>query len=1100
MFKTILLICLSALLGPVVSLAQSTNGLITGSITDATGAVVPNVAITVTDQGTGVTRKVSTDGGGHYIVTQLPPAVYTISVASKQFATERRTGVELQVNQNATLDFKLSVSGVNQVVEVTGAPPALDATSATIGTVIGHQQVVDLPLDGRQFTQLVLLTPGAAPVEGPQQASKTITLGAGGISPATNGQRPQQNNFTMDGVLNNSIYTNVWAISPPPDALQEFNVQSHITDAQFSITSGANINIVTRSGTRDFHGAAWEFIRNSALDAQTFPATKRLPYRQNQYGVFFSGPVLIPRTRMRETTWFAGYWEGFRAAQTNSYLAATLTPAMANGDFSAILGTAVIGTDSLGRPEYANEIYDPATSRPDPNNPSAVLRDPFPGNIVPAARINSAGALIAKTFYPGPNLSVPAGTLPNVAFSAPNATATDAAGIRVDHSFRTQDSVFFRYNRYDANYSTPNPLPGFIHDVINYAQSYAAGYTHLFGTNTIFNARYGYSNTNVGNYDQAAGAAFNAAIGFTLANPTRNGLSYGPQIRLSNGYSGVNQAVTLNGPQENSDYHADLSKVIGHHTLGAGFMYYHVHSLDDGWNYTVNFTQNATSQGALTGSTGYGPASLILGLPDNYSALLGDSSADQRVNWYGGYLQDQWQVTRKLSLTAGLRYDYVTPPTFTKIVSGLNVLTGQFNITGAVPPLYPNAVGPSGYFYPQYNGWEPRFGLAYQATNHTVVRAAFALLDDHNNTLVQENQDLRLSYPSAVQQSVTTLNRSLPTTFINQLPSAASYLSAATPYVSAGANAHNSIPYSMEYNVGVEQQLSNSLVLHLDYVGSVGRHQFIQASANTALTPGPGALAPRQPFPAYGPFPYDINEGKASYNSLQAQLKKSLSAGLFFMASYTWSKSLDEESSGQSGTISNFYNLKSDYGPSDFNRTHLFVFSTVYKLPFGTGASLLSKSNRFTQLLVGDWNVASIISLDSGAPFSVGAGGDVANVGGGSQRANKIGNPYGGPGFTQGRLSWINKAAFATPAQYTFGSEKRNDLVGPSFKNVDFSVFKDFLIKEPLKLQFRSEFFNVFNHTNYSTPSNNVQSSSLGVITGAVGSGRQIQFALKLLF
>ncbi len=413
MFKRLCLVAVSIFFLVVHSPAQTTNGLMTGTITDASGAVVAGAQVNVTDQGTGELRTTTTDANGYYIVPQLPPRIYDISIKKQGFATVDRPNVQLQVNQSATLDFKLTVSSTAQTIKVTGAPPALNTTSATLGTVIGHSATVDMPLNGREFTQLTLLTPGAAPVEGPQQAAFTVALGAGGISPSVNGQRGQQNNFTMDGTLNNAIFTDIWAISPPPDALQEFNVQSHITDAQFAITSGANINIVTRSGTNTFHGSAWEFARNAVLDAQQYPEVQRTPYSQNQYGVYLGGPVMLPHWNGKDNTWFSVYWEGFRSAQTLSYFGSTFTPAMTTGDFSALLGPQV-GTDSLGRPEFKNEIYDPATSRPDPNHPGESLRDPFPGNIIPPNRINPDAPLILQKYYPAPNLNVAANVLPNI--------------------------------------------------------------------------------------------------------------------------------------------------------------------------------------------------------------------------------------------------------------------------------------------------------------------------------------------------------------------------------------------------------------------------------------------------------------------------------------------------------------------------------------------------------------------------------------------------------------------------------------------------------------------------------------------------------------
>ncbi len=1077
--------------------AQTTNGLITGTITDSTGAVVPQAVVDVTNQGTTQLRTATTDNSGSYIVPQLPPGTYDISVKKAGFATENRANVQLQVNQNATLNFSLSVSSSAETVQVTGAPPPLNTTSATLTDVVGHEATVDLPLNGREFTQLTLLTPGAAPIQDAQQSGFAVTQGAGGISPSVNGQRGEQNNFTMDGLLNNQLFTNIWAISPPPDALQEFNVQSHITDAQFAISSGANINIVTRSGTNEFHGSGWEFARNSELDGRNFFETKRLPYSQNQYGVYFGGPVILPHFHGRNNTWFSAYWEGFRSAQTLTYFGSTFTPAMRTGDFSALLGSQV-GVDSLGRPEYQNEIYDPATSRPDPKNPGAVLRDPFPGNVIPAARINATAPIILQKYYPQPNLTVAPGVLPNLQFSGTTAIASDVAGIRIDHQFKNNDTLFGRYNRSNANNTTPEALPGYLGVLLNYAQAVGAGYTHLFGASTILNLHYGYSNMNLNTSSQGAGPAFTSALGFTLnGNP-----DYGPSVNISNGYSGVTQYNYPLGPQWASDYHADLSKTIGHHTVGLGGMYYRITSFDGATNIVTGFTQNATSQGALAGATGMGPASFMMGLVDNISGYTGNLNETITANWFGGYIQDQWKASKKLTVTAGLRYDYVAPPSPNKALAGLDFYTGKFIVTRPVLPLFPQATGPSTYYNPQYDGFEPRFGVAYQAADRTVVRAAFAILDDHNNQLVQQSQNIRLGWPSAASPNITLQNRGVPNLYLSNLPPESSFINPLVPLIGQSADPNMKISYSMEYNLGVEQQLPYSMLMKLDYVGSLGRHQYLQVTANTAPIPGPGSLASRgQPYTQYGgsAFTFETGAGNAGYNALQAELKRSFASGLYFVASYTWSKSLDIESDPYGGSgVQNFYNIAADRGPSDYNLSQLFVFSGVYALPVGRGKQFLSRPNRFTQGLLGNWNIGSIVSLRSGLAFQCNAGGDIANVGGGAQRCDQIGNPYAGAGFQQSHTSWINRASFRT-TPYTFGTESRNNLVGPPYKDVDFSAFKNFPVTERATLQFRAEFFNLLNHTNFQNPTNNIQSSAFGGIFNSYFA-REIQLAAKVMF
>ncbi len=1049
-----------SLVGMLPTFAQTTNGTITGTITDSSGASVTDAQIKASNKNTGEERTAVTTEAGTYTIPQLPPGMYEVMVDKAGFAKQDRNNVELLVNQSATLDFKLSVASVNETVEVTGAPPPLNTTNATLGDVIQHQQIVDLPLNGRNFTQLTLLTPGAAPQESGQQGAFTVKLGAGAISPSVNGQRGQQNNFTMDGVLNNAIYTDTWAISPPPDALQEFNVQSHITDAQFSISSGANINIVSRSGTNEFHGDAWEFFRNDVLDARNFFDATKPPYRQNQYGVNFGGPII------KNNTWFDGYWEGFRSAQTLSYFASVPTAAQRNGDFSGILG-GQIGTDSLGRPIYSGQIFDPSTSRTD--SAGNVIRNPFPNNQIPTSRISPTTQQVLQKYYPLPNLGVGESVLPNYQFQGGNITSSDQTGIRVDHRFGDNDTIFGRYNRSNQTLLRPEGLPTYQQSLVNYGQTLALGYTHLFGPNVVLNVRYGYTNTNFGQFDGAAGQSFLTATNFDQLAPAKNGIALGPQVGLSNGYTGISQFAIPLGPQYNHDGHADLSVVRGTHTIGVGGMVYHIHSFDDGWGMSVNFAQNATSQGGLANKSGSGAASFLLGLPDNISGFLGNTSADERTWWYGGYVQDQWQISKNLTVTYGLRYDFVQPASYgSKTVSGLDVLTGNFLVSSPVAPLFPQANVRKSYYDPHYNGFQPRFGVAYRAGPSTVIRTAFAMFDDHNNTLVQETQDPRISWPEGVGISVQGLNRGTPTTTFGNLPTYASFFNPLQPYVDFGADPRNKIPYVMEYNFGVEQQFAKAFVLNLDYVGSAGRHQFIQPTANTALYPGPGAISARQPFPAYGgSFSFDENVGTTNYNALQVKLQKALSFGLSFLASYTWSKSMDIQSEGQSGSIETIYDLRRDWAVSDYNRTHIFTLSGTYQLPVGTGKRYLAGANGLTKTVLGNWNLNWILTMNSGRPFRVWPGGDVANVGGGSQRAQVVGDPNSG--YQQSRLQWFNTAAFTVPAAYTFGNEGRNNLTGPPLKNFDFSLYKDFLFTERWRLQFRSEFFNILQSPEFRT-------------------------------
>lgn len=1071
---------------------QNVTGSISGSITDSSGGSIAQAQVQVKNNATGLTRQAVTSSDGTYSVPSLTPGMYTVTATRQGFATSVHSQVQLLVNQSLTLDFRLSPSSVEKTVVVTGTPPALNTTSGTVGEVIESKQIVDLPLNGRQFTQLALLTPGAAPKESGQQGAFTVAEGAGGVSPSVNGQRGQQDNYTMDGVLNNATYTNTWAISPPPDAIQEFNVQSHIVDSQFSISSGANINLVTKSGTNDFHGDMWEFLRNDKLDASNFftnANNKQKPaYKQNQYGLTFGGPVMLPGYNGRKkNTWFYAYWEGFRSRQGSSSYASVPTQAERNGDFSSQLTTNQIGSDCLGRPIFQGQIYNPSTTRLCPGSTTDYVRDPFTNNQIPTSMFDPSSLLYLQKYYPMPNTANP-NVNQNLFFSSPIQINNDQWGVKIDHLFKNNDTLFGRFNYTDPTKIRPEGLPTYSGSTVNKAVSIATGYTHMFGPATLLSLHYGYTFTRFGQYDDPAGQSFISATHSDRLFPMRDGIPQAIQIGVDSNMTGISQFAIPLGPQRGHQFSGDLSLVRGNHTISMGGMMYHIHNFDDGFGMSANFARNATSVDGVSSKTGYGIASFMMGLPDNLFGFLGNTASNSSTWWYGGYLQDKWEVSRKLTLQFGMRYDFVAPPHYANnYISALDVNSGQFLIATPFPPAFPFATARPSLFDPHYNGWQPRFGFAYRMTHSTVMRGAFAIFDDHNNTLVQESQDPRIAWPWGYGVSVQGINHGVPTMHFDNLPTASSYFDPTNPLVAFAANPRNKIPYVMEYNYGFEHQFTGSTTASLDYVGSVGRHLFIQPTANTALTPGPGPISARQPFPQYGgTFSNSTNIGSSSYNSLQAKLEKRFTQGLSFMASYTYSKSMDIQSEGQSGSIESIYHLGWDWAPSDFNIPQMLVVNYVYALPFAKHSRLL-----------GGWNWGGILSMYSGSPFSISAGGDIANVGGGSQRAETSCNAT--QGFSQSINEWFNTSCFSVPAAYTFGNSGRNILRGPAQKTFDMMLYKDFKLSETKTLQFRSDYFNLFNHANFGLPDRNVQSGGFGTIHSA-GAPREIQFALKLSF
>jgi len=1180
--------------------AQTVNGAVHGTVSDSTGAVLPGATVEVKNNGTNLVRQGAADDTGFYTIVSLPPGAYTVSASKTGFSTAVQNNVQLLVNQDVELNFILKVGTVSQQVEVTAEAALVSTANSTISQVIGSRQVVDLPLNGRQFTQLVLLAPGAAPKETGQQSGFTIPIGGGGLSPSVNGNRGQQNNFTLDGVLNNAIFTNVWAISPPPDAIQEFNVQSQITDAQFSISSGANVNVVTKSGTNQFHGAVWEFLRNNSLDAANFfdnyYNNKKPAFRQNQFGFEAGGPLFIPHLYdgRAKKTYISGYYEGFRSTEGFTETNNVPSAAELNGDFSDLLtpnaqyptaGQPSGVVDPLGRPILNGQIFNPYSTRLvttgqvdsvtglpvncGSTTTACLVRDPFPGNMINLP-LNQEALTYLKAFYPLPNLNVPPNTFPNFAISSPQIITSNQFGVRADHTFANNDNLYGAFYYIQPHETFPTSLLTGAQVLTNKARVIAVGYTHLFGPTLLASFHYGYNYTNYGSTNTPGGEALLNATGQAALEPVRDGIPIVPQISLSPRLGGTGQFAIPLGPIRGQEFSVDVQKIKAAHTFSAGFMLYHIHSFDDGWGQATGFDQFPSSATYGTGlnasTTGDGLASMLLNLPSSLFGFVGATYADDKTNWTGYYLQDKWQASRKLNIQIGIRYDYVPPAHYkNNQVSGWNP-DCPVPATRALPysadaielenacflipvpfPTPPTSTLPNGqvvtnpswpfptvrqtYFDPKYNGWQPRFGFAYSADQKTVVRGAFTMFTDHNNTLVQESQDPRIAWPFGAGISFGGLNKGIvncqsPNLNLSQTcwsnpPAAAQFLPPISyaPAFAFGATPRLKIPYAMEYNLSVERQFTPNLTGTISYVGSESRHLFIQPMYNAPLPQlmGPGPVAPRTPFPFFGQFPTDTNSGVASYNSLQVKVQKRFSQGLTFLGSYTYSHCLSIQDEGQSGSIQNPYNWSADKGSCDFNIPHIFVFSYAYQIPYGRGMHWGSSANGVENAILGGWQISGITTAESGLPFTATANAtDVANINPSSEteRANVTGAPLLPSGFVQSAQAWYNPAAFVTPASYTFGNVGRNTMRGPKSITWDFALLKNFRLTEALQLQFRSEFFNIFNNVNLAPPGGGASGgfSTLGgesrtAVNGAnfmhifsAAASREIQFSLKFLW
>jgi hypothetical protein len=1120
---------------------ETVNGGFYGTVTDPSGAVIPGATVVVTNLGTGASRQSTSDPSGFYKITQIPPAFYSIAVSKTGFKRVFQPRVELLVAEERQANFTLQVGRTTQQITVTARAAALNTTDSTLGTVVGSTPVVDLPLNGRQFTQLILLSPGATPQEGGQQAAFTVEEGGGGISPAVNGQGARFDNYELDGGLNIEVFKQVAMIQPPPDAIQEFKVQNHSVDASVGMAPGANVNVAIKGGTTQLHGDAWEFLRNDAFDAanffDNFANTSKPAYRQNQFGATIGGPLVLPHYNGRDKkTYFFGYYEGFRSSQGFTEFANVPYQPELSGDFSDLLtktqATTTTGVplfDALGRPIMVGQLYNAYSQGYTPGTTATqTVRDPFPGNIIPQSMITPQALLYVSKLYPAPNYGPGGNNFPNYSATSDEVVSGNQFGIKLDHSFGNHDTLFgaFYYNK--ATEDQACPLPNSCNILDDFGRILNINYTHIFSPSLVMNIHYMHMYDNTSFLEGTPlGVGLLNALNAAAFEPVRDNYPYVPYGSLSPRFSEPTQFAVPLGPFHTHAINVDISKITGKHTIGVGYLAYHFHSYDDGWGENQNFDQYPSSAiiagGGNAAQTGDGLASLLLNLPSSLGGFEGRTYADTTDLWQGAYIQDKWQVSQKLALTAGLRYDYVPPMTWQNNEdSGWSNNCKCFLITQPYGTIFPFANVRPRYFDPQYRTFEPRFGFNYGVTKRLVVRGGFAVFTDHGGSLIQETQDDRIAWPWGVEVGgYINENRGYPTLFYNNPPPATSFFPSPTNpaglSIFGGANNRNETPTSLQWNFGAEEQISPSTTAEVDYVGSRDNHLVLNYNDNSPAPDnlGPGPVASRVPFKNVIPdFAYDTNIGFSDYNALQVQATRRFSKGLTFLGSYTWSHCLDLSSGLYNGDpLPNPYNLDSLYGNCDFDYPNVLTFSTVYNLPFGQGEAFGSGWSKPVNVLLGNWTTTAIVSGHSGAPFSVTLPFDNANTGIGGQFAEEVSNPLSA-GFKQTRAAWYDPNAFAACAPYTYCNTGRNILRGPGFADLDFSLYKDFKFTESKYLQFRVETFNLFNRVNFASPGGGAlgsfvnASGAASVSEGtpnymgifAAGPAREIQFALKLYF
>lgn len=1100
--------------------AQTPTAAVNGTVLDGTGAAVPGTTVVLEETTTKVRRETVTGNTGVYAFTNLLPGSYTLQVSHAGFGSRKSDRFILNVNQTPTIDFNLEVGTVGESVAVHAVGTEVQASTSELGAVIQSERIADLPLNGRNFTQLLALTPGVSRISVSQNAGGASTSVGDVIMPSINGQNNRSNMFLIDGINNQGTYFGTYAIGPIIDTIQEFKVQSHNDEAVFGAVMGGVINVVTKSGTNELHGSAWEFLRNDAFDSANFFTHTVTPFKQSQFGAAAGGPVVLPKiySGKNRTFFYVGY-QGFQYRTPSNVYSRVPTAANMQGDLS----------------DWPKQIYDPFSTVPDPNRPGQFIRTPFPGNQIPTNRISPVAVLFAKYVLPAPVVT------PFANFNAWNTTQyrreQNEYTARADHNFGPRDFFWFRYSGVQQTINSGGTLATISQQNENSARNIGASWTHTFGPSSVLQVSFGRvkaSDEVFTNYINAP-SDFNQQLGFSNAwsGNWKTGRTVFPGFVVADYFSAFGNA-NITQPTDLWDFKADASKIRGSHIFKFGG------SLTPNAVRVSNQLANASFATSETwdpqnpGTTGSGLASFLLNVP---------GSAQRRnvlvtTRWggvMGFYFTDQWKVSPRLTINLGLRYDRTFIPAYGRpedkniYIGNLDMLSGNYILqykpqscaVTKIAPCIPTpdgslpahvVVDPRGKLVKDTTkNFQPRVGLAYRLDSKTAIRSSFGIFFDNWAGVTQRATNTQGTWPSVDFLSGTinapTISLTPSRTGTDPFPDGGT-TPAATPFA-IGANYFDpSIknPYSLQWNLGLQRQFGSSMVGSLNYVGSGSRRLGVGTTYNVAQTPGPGDPTQRFPFPYINPSTFDRSWGNSSYNGLQAMFEKRFSGGLAYTVSYTWSKTIDEGCSGwfqvEGCSVQNPYNLRADRSVAGFDLTHVLTTNFSYELPFGKGRQFQT-GNRVADYIVGQWQVNGLAEFTSGQPYTMNITGDIANTRNsgyraGYERLNQVGDPS--VAHPDPNVMWFNTAAFATPAVYTFGMLGRNTMRSDWIRHGDVSVFRVFPIREKRRVEFRAEAFNVTNTPVFSVPTADKSSVNFGKVTSTRFNPRQLQLGLKIVF
>lgn len=1048
-----------------------------GAVHDNSDAVIQGVKVTLTDVKRGFTTTTNTNESGQYSFPNITIGTYRLSAEASGFKKTATEDFEVIVNQTVEMNLRLELGQVTETVEVSAAAaPMLQTSDSQVGGLIENKQVTDLPLAARDFMQLSLLSAGVTESKGNQRHQTERATWIGSFS--VHGHNPTYNQYLFDGLPGKEAAHQTNIFSPSVDSIAEIKVETANYSAEFGSEAGGHINVVTKSGTNSLHGALFEFVRNDYWDARDSFADRKAQLNRNTFGGALGGRIV------RDKTFYFISTESMRLRQGFTQNTTVPTPAMRQGDFSALLGTdRTLPTTIV--------LYDWTTGTP------------FAGNIIPRSRMHPMTTKFVDEFVPLPMRAGIGGILPNANYQSlePQKTRTDQFLSRIDHAFSAADRVYGRYTISDTDTLGPPVWPKFGYSHKLRGQQAMLNWSHTLSPSTINEFRTGYSRFR---QNELVESAFTRDVATELG---LKGSCRDPQcwhapyfsvqdFSLMGNPNGQTQGQGVSGPRGWKDeifhIHESLLMVRGKHTIRVGFT---------GNRYRDTFPEAIRPAGQHTfngqwtagaGSRGFAFADLLLGLPRQIMASIDIFDPNFRASHVMPWVQDDWKVTRKLTLNLGLRYEWMGRPYANRDRLSNYLITGPGEGRIITPADRPSDLG-RGLQHNDNNNFAPRFGFAYQISNRFVARGAYGVF--FQKVSQQESISLALN-PPIIRTGDVVLGvnqqdyRNFP---VDDLTPVVNFVAPGSRPAMTTVAVNMKDAYIQQWNFYLERTVTSNLLVKAGYVGTKSTGLSIYREGNAPL-PGAGAVQSRRPFQNIASNRIADSEGFATYHGFETSVVQRFNTGMSFIANYTFAKTIDN------AAYIDLLRYNLNKGLSPYHMAHRFSLNGVWEIPFGKGRRFGSNAPRAMDFVLGGWQVSAILVLHTGNPLTITSTGDNLNTGGGyTQVPDRIADVNLDSGDrTRGRF--FNTSAFRMPALYQIGNGGRSTLIGPGSRNVDASFMKFFRLTESKQFQFRAEFFNFTNHPNWGAPGTTFGTAAFGTITSNDNLPRVMQLGLKFLF